>query len=157
MQNDDLKVLFPGRDIEIAGEKFFLRPFPFGKIPKVIGCLGDIIHIIVNIPDEVAAELATVSSSKDFMANPDMLSYITSLVELGGENLLDLVALAVNKPRTWVDELDADQGLVLFLEVYTVNQDFFTKRFKPVLESLTKRVGSLQKPPTQTQQDGAGS
>jgi hypothetical protein len=53
-----------------------------------------------------------------------------------GEDLLTAVAIAVGKPRVWVDELAADEAILLAAKVIEVNADFFTRTVLPRLDGL---------------------
>ena len=43
---------------------------------------------------------------------------------------------AVGKPRAWVDELAADEAILLAAKVIEVNADFFTRTVIPKLDGL---------------------
>lgn len=143
MEDKQLRVLFPARDIEVGGEKFLLRPFPFGKLPKVIGYLGDMMHLITNIPDELISAIEGDVTDGQWKYNSDLIGYFTTIIELGGDNILNMMALAVGKPREWVEELDPDDGLLLLMDVFEVNYDFFKRRFAPAFQQLTGRARSI--------------
>lgn len=144
MDDKQLRILFPTRDIEVAGEKFLLRPFPFGKLPKVIGYLGDMMHLVTNIPDELITAIdSSNDNGADWKVNPELIGYFATVVELGGENILNMMALAVGKPRVWIDELEPDEGLLLLMDVFEVNYDFFKQRFAPAFQKLTGRARSI--------------
>ena len=143
MSDKQLRVLFPARDIEVAGERMTLRPFPFGKLPKVIGYLGDMMHLITNIPEELIAVMEGEDAENDWKVNPELIGYFTTVIEIGGENILNMMALAVGKPREWVDELDPDEGLLLLMDVFEVNYDFFKQRFAPAFKKITGRARSI--------------
>jgi hypothetical protein len=51
-------------------------------------------------------------------------------LELG---LAPLIAIAVGRPRTWLDELAADDAILLAAKVIEVNADFFTRTVIPKL------------------------
>lgn len=138
--DDNLKVLFPDKDIEIGGEQFVLRPYSFGKLPKVIGNLGEILHLITSTPPNILALIGNTSSWKE---HPEVLQYLASMLQVGGDNIMNLMGLAVNKPREWVDELPPDDGMRLFLETLEINIDFFQKRFEPAMNQMSGRARSI--------------
>ena len=53
-----------------------------------------------------------------------------------GDDLLTAVSIAVNKPRAWVDELAADEAILLAAKVIEVNADFFTRTVMPRLDGV---------------------
>ena len=61
-----------------------------------------------------------------------------------GADLLSAIAIAVGKPRPWVDELTADEAILLAAKVIEVNADFFTRTVIPKLDGL---FGQVKLPP----------
>ncbi|MDO3524993.1 hypothetical protein Q3P09_24690, partial [Ralstonia pseudosolanacearum] len=57
-----------------------------------------------------------------------------------GDDLLQAVAIAVDKPRAWVDALAADEAILLAAKVVEVNADFFTRTVLPRLDGLFAQV-----------------
>lgn len=57
-----------------------------------------------------------------------------------GDDLLSAIAIAVGKPRAWVDELAADEAILLAAKVIEVNADFFTRTVIPKLDGLFTQV-----------------
>ncbi|MGZ3325698.1 MAG: DUF6631 family protein [Xanthobacteraceae bacterium] len=122
--SDDLKALFPGREVAAGGETIKVSPFVFGQLPKVAKCFASIKGVIEG------GNLIEIASA-------------------GGEDLLQLLCLAANKPRAWFDTLPSDEGLSLMAAVIQVNRDFFVQRMSPVLQRLTQAVngtGALSSP-----------
>ena len=70
--------------------------------------------------------------------------------------VLSAIAIAVGKPRQWVDELAADQAIVLAAKVIEVNADFFTRTVMPKLDGLLGQARSLA-PPVQMPTQATGS
>ena len=60
-----------------------------------------------------------------------------------GDDLLTAVAIAVAKPRAWVDELAADEAILLAAKVIEVNADFFTRTVLPRLDGLFMQARDL--------------
>ena len=60
-----------------------------------------------------------------------------------GDDLLTAVSIAVNKPRAWVDELAADEAILLAAKVIEVNADFFTRTVMPRLDVLIARTSTV--------------
>jgi hypothetical protein len=57
-----------------------------------------------------------------------------------GDDLLTAVSIAIGKPRAWVDELAADEAILLAAKVIEVNADFFTRTVMP---RLNEQMGGL--------------
>lgn len=119
--SDDLKALFPGQEVDAGGETIKVSPFVFGQLPKVAKCFASIKGAIEG------GNLIEIASA-------------------GGEDLLALLCLAVNKPRVWFDTLPSDEGLALMAAVIQVNRDFFVQRMNPTLQRLTQAMGGTGAP-----------
>ena len=145
---DDLQVLLPNRDIKIGEEVITLRPFSFGAIPKVMSHIQDISYIFTNIPPEVL-ELLRQEESKDSVLDAqsvmsaELIDYMSTIIEVGGDNVFNLMALATNKPVDWIKDLSLDEGISLLIDIFEINYDFFEKRFKPVMANVTGRAKNL--------------
>ncbi len=63
-----------------------------------------------------------------------------------GDDLLSAIAIAVKKPREWVDDLAADDALLLAAKVMEVNADFFTRAVIPKLNGLLDPALGIRKP-----------
>ena len=50
------------------------------------------------------------------------------MAQMLDEALLSAIAIAVGKPRAWVDDLAADEAIVLAAKVIEVNADFLPSR-----------------------------
>ena len=68
-----------------------------------------------------------------------------AMAQMLDEALLSAIAIAVGKPRAWVDDLAADEAILLAAKVIEVNADFFTLQVIPKLGGLFE---SLQVPTT---------
>ena len=61
----------------------------------------------------------------------------------GLTSLLAAIAIAVAKPRQWVDDLAADEAILLAAKGSEVNADFFTRTVLPKLDGLFTRAKGL--------------
>ena len=120
--SEDIKTLFPGKEITVGGETFTISPFTFGQLPKVAQCFAAI-------------------QSK--MSSGNMIE----IASAGGEDLLALLCISVKKPRAWFDTLPSDEGLALMATVIEQNRDFFVQRMSPVLARLNQAVTGAQSLP----------
>ena len=114
----DLETLFPaGVTVTAAGETLAITPLKVGQLPAFLRAIGPVMqHITVGDTDWLAV-----------------------FGEHGGD-LLAAIAIAVGKPRDWVDDLAADEAVVLVAKVIEVNADFFTRNVMPRLSGLFDQV-----------------
>ena len=115
---DDLKVLFPGTEITVGGETLTVKPFAFGLLPRVI-------QLLRKVTDGLKGPFVDV----------------LQIMEDGGGDLMDLLAVTTGKPRAWVDALPLDEGVLLTSTVLEVNRDVFTKAVVPRLTALFDALG----------------
>lgn len=118
---NDLDTLIPqGIDLVIDGEPLAVKPLKVGQLP---------------------AFLRAISPAMQQLAAPaiDWLG----LFGRHGDDLLTAVAIAVAKPRAWVDELAADEAILLAAKVIEVNADFFTRTVLPRLDGLFVQARDL--------------
>lgn len=97
--------------------------------------------LIVDFTTEgtAAKKVAPVPKLPVTMQNvtaPDVYAFTTKHVD----TVLDVVALLVNKPRAWVDELDINELIELFIALVEVNLDFFIQRLLPLLSEVAKEL-----------------
>ena len=121
----DLENLIPQpQEITVNGESLAITPLKVGQLP---GFLRAITPVMQHLSGPQIDWLALFGQH--------------------GEDLLGAMAIAVNKPRTWVDALPADAAIVLCAKVMEVNADFFTRMVLPQLDGLfahIPKVGSQQ-------------
>ena len=109
-----------GLELVIGGEALTIKPLKVGQLPSFLRAISPVMQQIT------AAEI-------DWLA----------LMGERGDDLLAAIAIAVGKPRTWVDELAADEAILLAAKVIEVNADFFTRTVLPRFDGL---FGTLTKP-----------
>ncbi len=107
-------------ELTIAGEVLAVKPLKVGQMPAFLRAIGPVVQQLA------APEI-------------DWLQ----LFGERGHDLLSAIAIAVGKPRTWVDELGADDAIRLAAQVIEVNADFFTRAVLPQLETLFARAQAL--------------
>ena len=114
----DLDTLFPAPvEVVIRGETLALAPLKVGQLPAFLRAIGPAMQSLAG-------------ESIDWLA----------LFGAHGEDLLSAIAIAVGKPRAWVDDLAADEALLLAAKVIEVNADFFTRTVIPKLDGLFAAV-----------------
>ena len=114
----DLDTLFPAPvEVVIRGESLALAPLKVGQLPAFLRAIAPAMQSLAG-------------ESIDWLA----------LFGAHGEDLLSAIAIAVGKPRAWVDDLAADEALLLAAKVIEVNADFFTRTVIPKLDGLFAAV-----------------
>jgi len=114
METSELEVLMPPVvELTIGGETLTLQPLKVGQLPAFLRAVGPILSKLS------APEI-------DWLA----------LLGLRGDDLLTALAIATGKPRAWVDDLAADEAILLAAKVLEVNADFFTRTVLPKLDGL---------------------
>lgn len=59
-----------------------------------------------------------------------------ALMGTHGDAVIDAVAVAIRKPRAWVEGLELPDLTSLALAAMEVNKDFFTRQVQPAMERL---------------------
>ena len=110
----DLEKLVPaGIKVTVGKDTLTLLPLKVGQLPAMLRAIGPL-----------AGSL-----------NQESIDWF-GLLALNSDALLDAIAIGCNKPRVWIDALDADDALVLAAKVVEVNADFFALRVMPKFEVL---------------------
>ncbi len=110
----DLEKLIPQDTlVQVAGETLVISPLKVGQLP---------------------AFLRVISPVMAQLSQPHI--HWLALFGQHGEDLLSAIGIAVRKPREWVDDLAADDALLLAAKVMEVNADFFTRTVIPKLDGL---------------------
>ena len=107
----ELETMVPqGIELLIAGEPLLVKPLKVGQLPGFLRAISPVMQQMA-------------STEIDWLA----------LFGERGDDLLSAIAIAVAKPRAWVDELAADEAILLAAKVIEVNADFFTRTVMPRL------------------------
>jgi hypothetical protein len=110
----DLDTLIPtATSVSVAGETLAIKPLKVGQMPAFLRAISPVMHQIT-------------ATDIDWLA----------LFGERGEDLLSAISIAVGKPRSWVDDLAADEAILLAAKVIEVNADFFTRQVIPKLDVL---------------------
>lgn len=119
--------LFPqGKQVVVKGEEFTIKPFGFGKFPKVL----ELFKRLKDTP-VAAGTGGTVKEIIDIIAD-------------NGEVVVEFAMLATGKKRDFFDDVTLDQAVELVQAIIEVNADFFVKRLQPkLLEAMSKLTASL--------------
>jgi hypothetical protein len=127
----DLKVLLPEQEIVVGGEILIIKPFTFGKLPKVIKQAGAVINMFTALPVTVFDEFGELR-----LDDPAVLIILTTHMAEGSDVLIDLMCLGSCKTREWIEELSAEDGIVLMFKIWEINKDFFTRQLLPRLQKF---------------------
>lgn len=112
----ELNKLFPlPTTLQVNGVDLSITPFKLGELPRVFKVVEPITQLIMNA----------------LRSSDDQMKSLSEVVIKGGDNILDLIALGARQPRTWVDGLDMDQGVVILVAILEVNSSFFVQRVLP--------------------------
>lgn len=110
----DLEALIPQSiELVIDGEPLAIKPLKVGQMPGFLRAISPVMQQLT-------------ASDIDWLA----------LFGERGDDLLSAIAIAVGKPRAWVDELAADEAILLAAKVIEVNADFFARTVIPKLDGL---------------------
>src|SRR5262245_57217814 len=110
----DLETLIPQSvELTINGELLAIKPLKVGQMPAFLRAISPVMQQLT-------------ASEIDWLA----------LFGERGDDLLSAIAIAVGKPRAWVNELAADEAILLAAKVIEVNADFFARTVIPRLEGL---------------------
>ncbi len=110
----DLEKLIPQDTlVHVAGELLAISPLKVGQLPAFL-----------RVISPVMAQLSQ-----------PQINWLALFGERG-DDLLNAIGIAVKKPREWVDDLAADDALLLAAKVMEVNADFFTRTVIPKLDGL---------------------
>lgn len=117
----DLETIFPGsKQVQVGEETIDVRPLKVRQIAKIA---------------KAAREIAT--------SNID-LKDLASVVTEYPDEIITIVAAAIDRDETWVGELTADHLIVLMREIVAVNTDFFTRRVVPELSAALETISAAQ-------------
>lgn len=123
----ELNTIFPGTDVALStGESVTIKPLVFGQFPKAS-----------KLAQGIAKPLMEAYASQ----SADNASVIIQILAEGGEDFLNLIALGINKPRSFFDTLPFDDGVRLARAFVETNLDFFTQRVLPELKKILPQVG----------------
>ncbi|CCF97552.1 hypothetical protein B7R78_0004625 [Ralstonia solanacearum] len=115
---DDLDKLIPQpAELTVGGESLVILPLKVGRLPDFLRAISPVLQQL----------------------NAPQIDWLGLFIE-HGDDLLQAVAIAVGKPRTWVDDLAADEAILLAAKVVEVNADFFTRTVLPRLNVLIDQV-----------------
>lgn len=123
----EVELLFPTGKVVVLNKKdYTILPYGFGKFPKVMASLSKLADV---------TQLDTTGQTED--------AIIKMMFLTGGEEIMDLCALALDQPRKFLDTIPADEGVQLALAILEVNRDFFIARLQPQVVKIVAKLSEL--------------
>lgn len=129
-ESSDLDVLFPNREIEIAGEMIKISPYKFKHLPKVMDMLEKISE---STQGKITMQAMLIAALKKF-----------------SEESFEFIGWSLNKKKEWVEELNLKDATLILTTLWEVNRDFFVQEVLPLLEEVEEMQIFLQEEPTNT-------
>ena len=128
----ELEVLTPvAKELVLQNTKVTIRPFKFTQFFMVGKFLQQIRAKIGDINMEVVTDTSGVPVLK--------IDFIKLIAECG-EEMKGLCILSSEKDATFIDSLDADEGIVLLATIFEVNKDFFFQKILPQFDKIIKKI-----------------
>lgn len=112
----------PTRSLDIGGESIDVRPLRVGQLPAFTRAIAALLAAGESIDDPV------------------------DLVAKYPEEIAAATAVALDRPRDWVDARELDQMVDLVAAIIEVNADFFVRRVLPKMEAASGRITALLGP-----------
>ncbi len=124
-KNKELEILFPTAEIEVAGEKLEVKEYTLKQ---------QLQHNAKFVPF-IASLRATLGNSQEDFSLDDLMVCLSA----NYQNVMELVAISINKPVEFVESLGNQDGEALLIIWWGVNSDFFTRKaVQPLVEKSAK-------------------
>lgn len=124
-KNKELEILFPTAEIEVAGEKLEVKEYTLKQ---------QLQHNAKFVPF-INALRATLGNSQEDFSLDDLMVCLSA----NYQNVMELVAISINKPVEFVESLGNQDGEALLIIWWGVNSDFFTRKaVQPLVEKSAK-------------------
>ncbi len=131
----DLDILIPTSiELSVGGETVAVKPLKVGQLPAFLRTISPVLQHLTT-------------TEIDWLR----------LFGERGDDLLSAIAIAIGKPRAWVDELAADEAILLAAKVIEVNADFFTRTVMPRIDDLFTQVRNLEPGKVESTATASGS
>nr|DAI22397.1 MAG TPA: hypothetical protein [Caudoviricetes sp.] len=123
---DKLTILFPAQKLQLNGEEVEIKEYTL---------LQQLQHNALFMPFVSSLRTTLSKDEAEFGLEPLM-----ACISAHYQDVLDMVALSINKPVEFVNELTGEDADAVLLTWWTVNSDFFTRKaMQPILERLAKQ------------------
>nr|DAR53177.1 MAG TPA: hypothetical protein [Caudoviricetes sp.] len=124
-KNKELEILFPTAEIEVAGEKLEVKEYT----------LKQQLQYNAKFMPFINALRATLGNSQEDFSLDDLMVCLSA----NYQNVMELVAISINKPVEFVESLGNQDGEALLIIWWGVNSDFFTRKaVQPLVEKSAK-------------------
>nr|DAV20619.1 MAG TPA: hypothetical protein [Caudoviricetes sp.] len=124
-KNKELEILFPTAEIEVAGEKLEIKEYT----------LKQQLQYNAKFMPFINALRATLGNSQEDFSLDDLMVCLSA----NYQNVMELVAISINKPVEFVESLGNQDGEALLIIWWGVNSDFFTRKaVQPLVEKSAK-------------------
>jgi hypothetical protein len=148
--SNDTGILFPNREVKVGDETIIVRPFYFGELPVVVKLIFPILTSAgLSSMLKVVDDLENPGKLKVKMVVPEnFVDILTYAILEATEPVIELLAFALKKERTWFNTISSDDGLLLTLAWFETNKDFFVQRVLPRIQHLLPKnsTGSTSSP-----------
>ncbi len=103
-----------GVTVKIGVEELTIRPLRVGQLPAFLRAVGPVFEAFATLD-------------------------IEALMVQHSDRLIECCAIATDRPRAWVEDLEIDTFLELVTALIEVNRDFFVRRVAPAIEALIEK------------------
>ena len=104
--------------VKVGDEDIVVTPIKFGKLPAVLKHIG---ALVVDAQGKI-------NYGATFMT--------------GGEEVIQCLAVVLDKPREWFDTIGSVDGIKLLAAAVRVNRDLFEKKVAPEIQRLVGKISS---------------
>ncbi|QOF67445.1 hypothetical protein IFE17_09970 [Actinobacillus sp. GY-402] len=123
--NKELQILFPTAELTIGGEKITVKEYTLKQ---------QLQHNAKFVPF-IASLRATLGAKKEDFSLDELMACLSE----NYQDVIELVALSINKPVDFIENLNARDGEDLLMAWWCVNSDFFTRKaIAPIIEKMAK-------------------
>jgi len=114
----EAEILFPdGKTLEIAGESLTVKKLKLYQTIKLAGLSGNVFDLVYEMYKVDAIDA----------------SLIFRLFAENGEDMMNFLAIALDKDRDFVDDLDLKDAVKIMMAVGEVNMSFFVLELMPMV------------------------
>ena len=124
-KNKELEILFPTAEIEVAGEKLEVKEYT----------LKQQLQYNAKFMPFINALRASLGNNQEDFSLDDLMVCLSA----NYQNVMELVAISINKSVEFVESLGNQDGEALLIIWWGVNSDFFTRKaVQPLVEKSAK-------------------
>lgn len=114
----EIAILFPEKELTIAGQKITIKPFSFGQTFYVADKLQPVFDIFVSEGE----------TDQD---------KIKQAIIIAGESIVDVLSMALQLSPETVKQFDNKTAVKAIMEVVKINKDFFVEEVTPALREFS--------------------